>query len=57
MKELQPFIVEFDSDGNMKPKEYPPDCVVRGTKRRPVIVITHDKCVFSANNEKRQAWM
>lgn len=56
MEELKPFIVEFEADGNMKPKEYPPGCAVGGNERRLIIVITHDECTFSANDGKRRAW-
>lgn len=56
MKDLKPFMVEFESDGSMKPKEYLPNCAVGGDERRPIIVITHNECTFSANDGKRQAW-
>ena len=29
IKELKPYIVEFNKDGTIKPKAYPPDCVVK----------------------------
>lgn len=53
MEELKPFIVEFEANGDMKPKKYPSDCVVGGNKHRPIIVITHNECTFSANDGKR----
>lgn len=56
MDELRPYMVEFEEDGTMKDKIYPPNCVVGGTERRPVIVITHDECTFSANDRIRRAW-
>ena len=56
MEELKPYIVEFDENGAIKPKAYPADCAVGGNNRRPVIVITHDKCTFSANDGIRKAW-
>lgn len=56
MEELKPYIVEFDQDGAMKPKVYPSDCAVGGEDRRPVIIITHDECTFSANDGVRKAW-
>ena len=56
MKDLEPYLVEFEEDGSMKTKEYPDDCAVGGDKRRPVIVITHDECTFSANDGIRKAW-
>lgn len=30
MEELKPYMVEFNEDGTMKPKVYPPDCAVKG---------------------------
>ena len=56
MEELKPYMVEFNENGTMKPKVYPSDCAVEGKNRRPVIVITHDECTFSANNGVRKAW-
>ena len=56
MKDLEPYLVEFEEDGSVKTKEYPDDCVVEEDKRRPVIVITHDECTFSANDGIRKAW-
>lgn len=56
MKELEPYLVEFEEDGSMKTKEYLSDCVVGGDIHRPVIAITHDKCTFSANNRIQKAW-
>lgn len=56
MKDLELYSVEFEADGTMKPKTYPFDCTVGGNKRRPIIVITHDECIFSANDGKRIAW-
>ena len=56
MKDLEPYLVEFEEDGSMKTKNYPDDCAVGGNTRRPVIVITHDECTFSANDGIRRAW-
>ena len=56
MKDLEPYLVEFEEDGSMKTKNYPDDCAVGGNIRRPVIVITHDECTFSANDGIRRAW-
>ncbi len=30
MEELKPYMVEFNEDGTMRPKVYPPDCAVEG---------------------------
>lgn len=56
MEELKPYMVEFEENGAMKDKIYPPDCAVHGPSRRPIIVITHDECPFSANDGIRKAW-
>ena len=52
ISDLEPYLVEFDSERNIKDKIYPDDCQVEGTNRRPVIVITHDECTFFANDGK-----
>lgn len=49
-------MVEFEEDSIIKPKMYPSDCVIRGDKRQPIIVITHNECLFSANNRIQRAW-
>lgn len=56
MEELKPYMVEFNQDGVIKPKVYPFDCVVGGENCRPVVVITHDECTFSANDGVQRAW-
>ncbi len=50
MEDLKPYIVEFEKDGKMKPKVYSSDCTVGGNDRQSIIVITHNKYIFSANN-------
>jgi hypothetical protein len=57
MKELEPYLVEFDSSGQILEKAYPDDCQVDGSQRRPTILITHDESIFSANDGKKQAWV
>lgn len=56
MKDLEPYLVEFEEDGTMKTKTYPKDCQVGGEIRRPIICITHDECTFSANDGRKFAW-
>lgn len=56
MSDLEPYLVEFDSEGNIKDKVYLDDCQVGGTNRRPVIVIIHDDYTFSANDGKTHRW-
>ena len=57
MKNYALYIVDFKADGSMEEKEYPLDCAVGGPDRRPIIVITHDESIFSANDGRRQAWI
>ena len=57
MEELKPYMIEFEEDGTIKAKTYPSDCVVGGPNRRPIVVITHDECTFSANDGIRKAWI
>ena len=56
LESLWPFVVEFEDDGTIKEKEYPPGCEVGGLTR-PIILITHDESTFSSNNSRRQAWV
>ena len=55
MKELEPYLVEFEEDGTMKAKNYPSDCKGGGDEHRPIILITHDECTFSSNDGIRKA--
>ena len=57
MKELEPYLVEFEEDGTMKAQKYPSDCKVRGEECQPVIVITYDECIFSSNDGIHKAWI
>lgn len=56
MKELRPYLVEFREDETKK-NVYSLDWAVDGEKRWLIIVITHDECIFSANNRVKQAWI
>lgn len=49
IKDLEPYLVEFEENGSIKTKEYPDDCAVGGDKCYLVIIITHDEYTFSAN--------
>lgn len=51
MKELKPYMIEFEKNGAMKEKIYLFDYAVHSSNCRPIIVITHDKYTFSANND------
>ena len=57
MHQLSPYFVEFEANGTMKQKDYHSDCTVGGPQRRPIIIITHDESIFSANDGRHQAWI
>jgi len=57
MHGLLPYLVEFAADGSIQEKVYPADCMIGGPDRRPVVMITHDESIFSANDGKHQAWI
>lgn len=58
MKKLKPYMVEFDKNGNMKLKIYPPDYAVEGENKWLIIMITHDEFTFFVNNgvKKTRTW-
>lgn len=49
-KELLSYFVKFSEDWSILLKESFKDCIIKGLNRRPIIMITHDKSIFSANN-------
>lgn len=51
IKNLKPYIIEFNKDGTIKPKIYPWNCTVEGNNWQPIIMITHNECIFFANNK------
>ena len=56
MKELEPYLVDFEEDDTMKAKSYHSDCEVIGEERRPIIVITYDECMFSSKDDICKVW-
>ena len=56
IKELKPYIVEFNKNGAMKPKIYPLDSIIGSNNRQPIIEITHDEWIFSVNNGIWKVW-
>ena len=54
MKSLLPYFVEFLKHGTIVPKEYPDDYEVGGPDWRSIIMITHNKSIFSANDGRRK---
>ncbi len=55
IEDLKPYMVKFEENGVMKLKIYLFDCAIEGDDRRPIIVITYDECIFSANDGIRRA--
>lgn len=55
IEELKPYMVEFNKDGTIKPKAYPPDCAIKDENQQSIIIITYDKHTFSANNGIQKA--
>ena len=57
MEELKLYMVKFDKDGVIKAKNYLRDCVIGDKKWWPIIIITHDKYIFFANDGLQKAWV
>lgn len=55
MKSLLPYLVEFEEDSKILPNEYPSDCAVERSDRQPIIMIIHDKSIFSTNNSGKKS--
>lgn len=51
IEELKLYIIKFFKNGKIKPKVYFFDYIVRSENLRLIILITHDKCIFFANNK------
>lgn len=51
MKDLEPYLVEFNKDVSIRTKEYSANCLVGGDKSYPVIVFTYDEYIFSTKYE------
>lgn len=50
IKELKPYIVKFNNNSTIKPKLYPPNCVVGSNNWQLIIIITYNKYIFFAND-------
>ena len=50
MNLVLPYFVEFSEDGTIVSKEYPSDCTIDEPEKRLIIMITHDKSTFYAND-------
>lgn len=57
IEEFKLYIVEFEANGAIKAIIYPFDCAVGKLNWHPIIVITHDECTFSANNDIQKVWI
>lgn len=42
IKDLKPYLVEFELDETMKPKIYPNNCIVEFSNQQLIIVIFYD---------------
>lgn len=50
LADLEPYLIEFDSEKKIKEKNYLQRVEIGETNWRPVICITHNGCTFSVNN-------
>lgn len=50
MKDLKPYLIEFEKNGSIKIKKYLDDCIVEKDKHHLTNVIIYDKYTFFANN-------
>ncbi len=55
-KSLLPYFVEFSDDGSILPKVYHDDCAVRGSDRRPIVMIIYDESTFCVNDSRQKVW-
>lgn len=55
IEELKLYIIEFDKNCTIKPKTYCFDYVIKSKNNESIIMITHNKCTFSANNIIKKA--
>lgn len=47
---LNLFLIEFNEDGTIRSKVYLLNCIIKDKNSQPIIIITHDKYIFFANN-------
>ncbi len=50
IEKLKPYMIESEEDGTTKPKVYSPNYEIGRNNWPSIIVITYDKCTFSAND-------
>lgn len=51
------YLVKFQEDGSILDKQYPEDCTVGKPNWQPIIMITHDESIFSANDSCQSTWV
>ncbi len=56
IEDLKLHILELEKNNAMKPKIYLFDEIIEKDDRRPITVISHDECIFSANNGIQRVW-
>ena len=56
MKVLLPYLVQFKENGIILPKKYPDNYAVKGSNYQLIIMIIHDKNIFSVNNSCQKVW-
>lgn len=54
MKAFLPYFVEFNKDGLILLKVYLKNCIVGNLNKRPIIIITHNKSNFLANDGEQK---
>ncbi|RPA95419.1 hypothetical protein L873DRAFT_1931591 [Choiromyces venosus 120613-1] len=50
LDQLNPFLAEFDCEGNIIDKVYPPNCFPGLTISQLIILITHDESTFNTHD-------
>lgn len=50
IEELKPYMIKFKKNVVIKTKIYIFDCKEKRLNLCPIIIIIHDKCIFSINN-------
>ena len=56
IKSFLSYFVKFEEDGKILPKKYPSGCAIEGLNQRLIIMLTHDKSIFSANDNQQKIW-
>lgn len=57
IEKLRLYLIEFETNDAIKNKTYLFNCAVNGKDRQSIIVVIHDECIFSINNNICKAWI